>query len=350
MKRIILAATFLLLSVSASFAASEGFVVASCPSTLTSPWTAGQYGAITVDINGNQCTSGTGGGGGGGTSYVDEAAFTFGTSNYNPTGGVFTSSLPTALTNGQGGVQRMNAYRAGIVDVDTTNNNLYAAVTAAVPCLNATAFNTNTYTTGSTSPTNCDLHGNLYVNVGTLPALPANQSVNVAQVNGATTLTGAGATGTGAQRETVAQDTTTIAGSAPGVAGTPSTNVVSVQGASGGTPVPVNGTVSANGAANVTQNDCSGTVTTGGTAVNAFTAQASLHGFTIFNTNTTEVMWISFTTTAAAATAGSYPLPAPTATTYAGGGSYTSPPGQGTNHALSVVAATSGHTFSCTWW
>jgi hypothetical protein len=63
MKRIILAATFLLLSVSASFAASEGFVVASCPSTLTSPWTAGQYGAITVDINGNQCTSGTGSGG-----------------------------------------------------------------------------------------------------------------------------------------------------------------------------------------------------------------------------------------------------------------------------------------------
>lgn len=101
---------------------------------------------------------------------------------------------------------------------------------------------------------------------------------------------------------------------------------------------------------NVTATDCSGTVTTGGTAVNAFTAQTTLHGFTIVNTNTAEVMWISFTTTAAASTAGSYPIPAATATTFAGGGSFTSPPGFGLNHALSVVAATSAHSFSCTWW
>lgn len=46
-------------------------------------------------------------------------------------------------------------------------------------------------------------------------ALPANQSVNVSQVNGVTVLTGAGATGTGAQRETVSQDTSTVAGAAP---------------------------------------------------------------------------------------------------------------------------------------
>jgi hypothetical protein len=105
-----------------------------------------------------------------------------------------------------------------------------------------------------------------------------------------------------------------------------------------------------NGASNVTATDCSGTVATGGTAVNAFTAQTTLHGFTIFNTNTAEVMWISFTTTAAASTAGSYPIPAATATTFAGGGSFTSPPGFGLNHALSVVAATSAHSFSCTWW
>jgi hypothetical protein len=105
-----------------------------------------------------------------------------------------------------------------------------------------------------------------------------------------------------------------------------------------------------NGASNVTATDCSGTVATGGTAVNAFTAQTTLHGFTIFNTNTSEVMWISFTTTAAASTAGSYPIPAATATTFAGGGSFTSPPGFGLNHALSVVAATSAHSFSCTWW
>lgn len=62
---------------------------------------------------------------------------------------------------------------------------------------------------------------------------------NTKQVNGVTTLAGAGAVGTGSQRVAVGQDTTTIAGSAPGTAGTPSPNVVSVQGVSGGTPAPV---------------------------------------------------------------------------------------------------------------
>lgn len=68
--------------------------------------------------------------------------------------------------------------------------------------------------------------------VGLTPgqSLAANQSVNVSQVNGVTTQTGAGAVGTGSQRVSVGQDTTTIAGSAPGTAGTPSSNVLTVQG------------------------------------------------------------------------------------------------------------------------
>lgn len=68
-------------------------------------------------------------------------------------------------------------------------------------------------------------------------ALPANQSVNLAQVNGVTTLTGTGAVGTGAARVAVGTDTATIAGSAPGTAGTPSANVVTVQGATSMTPI-----------------------------------------------------------------------------------------------------------------
>jgi hypothetical protein len=108
--------------------------------------------------------------------------------------------------------------------------------------------------------------------------------------------------------------------------------------------------VTANGAANVTATDCSGTITSGGTAQNAFTAQTTLHGFTVANIDTTEPLWISFTTTAAAAGAGSYPLPAATATTYAGFGSFTAPPGFGLNHALSVIATTTSHKFTCTWW
>jgi hypothetical protein len=106
-------------------------------------------------------------------------------------------------------------------------------------------------------------------------------------------------------------------------------------------------------AVNQTPTNCSGTITTGGTAQNAFTAQTTLHGFTIANIDTghnDEVLWISFTTTAAPLTAASYPLPAPTATTFAGFGSFTSPTGFGTNVALSVIGATTGHVFSCTWW
>jgi hypothetical protein len=46
-------------------------------------------------------------------------------------------------------------------------------------------------------------------------ALAANQSVNVAQVNGVTTSTGTGAVGTGTQRIAVGTDTATVAGTAP---------------------------------------------------------------------------------------------------------------------------------------
>lgn len=73
-------------------------------------------------------------------------------------------------------------------------------------------------------------------------ALPANQSVNLSQVNAVTVLTGTGATGTGAQRVTVATDTATIAGSAVGTAGTASSNVVTVQGIASGTPLIQNQT------------------------------------------------------------------------------------------------------------
>lgn len=67
----------------------------------------------------------------------------------------------------------------------------------------------------------------------------AQQPINTAQVNGVTTLAGAGAVGTGSQRVAVGQDTTTIAGSAPGTAGSASTNVISIQGIASMTPVGV---------------------------------------------------------------------------------------------------------------
>lgn len=104
------------------------------------------------------------------------------------------------------------------------------------------------------------------------------------------------------------------------------------------------------GSVNVTPTNCGGTITSGGTAQNAITAQSTLSGLMIANIDTTEPMWISFTSTAAASDTQSYPLPAGAATTFAGFGSYSSQFGFGVNTALSVIAATTGHKFTCTRW
>jgi hypothetical protein len=107
------------------------------------------------------------------------------------------------------------------------------------------------------------------------------------------------------------------------------------------------------GVVNVTPTDCSGTVTAGGTAQSPISASATIHGFTIANVDASagsgEPIWVSFTGTASAAN-GSYPLAPPAATTFAANGSYTTPVGFGTNHAVSIFAATTGHKFSCTTW
>jgi len=94
---------------------------------------------------------------------------------------------------------------------------------------------------------------------------------------------------------------------------------------------------------NVTPADCSGTV--GTTAANlSFGTNANLHGFTIVSLKTSEEMDISLTGTAVTpANAGTYALNASTPT-------YTTPPGFGTNHAVSVIAAAASHPYTCTYW
>lgn len=71
------------------------------------------------------------GGGGGGLSVQDQAPFTAGNSNFTPGGGVYNDSA--TLTSGQQGTFRMNAKRAVKVDVDTTGNSLYDAITSPIP-------------------------------------------------------------------------------------------------------------------------------------------------------------------------------------------------------------------------
>lgn len=94
--------------------------------------------------------------------------------------------------------------------------------------------------------------GNLAILAGSITASVVQ--TNLKQVNGVVTLVGAGAVGTGAQRVAIGADTATIAGSAPGTAGTPSANVITVQGAAGAQPVleAPDTAQFASGAANVT--------------------------------------------------------------------------------------------------
>jgi hypothetical protein len=47
--------TILLLGAPSAFAASECFTVASCGAALANPYTAGQFNACVVDVNGNTC-------------------------------------------------------------------------------------------------------------------------------------------------------------------------------------------------------------------------------------------------------------------------------------------------------
>lgn len=102
-----------------------------------------------------------------------------------------------------------------------------------------TANNASVGVTGAAAPTSATEIG--IVSGANLVAVSATNPMpgNLAQVNAVTVLTGTGAVGTGAQRVAVGADTATIAGSAPGTAGTASANVVTVQGIAGATPVLV---------------------------------------------------------------------------------------------------------------
>lgn len=308
-------------------------VVTSCGGASLS---AGQLAFGAMDTTGKICDSANGGGGGGGAVFGPTAV---GSANANPPiviGGTVTGA---AGQNVEGVAVKPASTAAlatdfSLVTNESPNSQLSVAIgtSADTPC------------TLPATTTTCSL-----IAVQKAAANNIIAAVPVSVNGTATALTGL--TPGSAQTGTIIaanQDVTSWHGTAlgaPSAYGT-SPGAVTVPGVN----AFVTNSPTTNGASNVTATDCSGTVATGGSAVNAFTAQTTLHGFTIFNTNTSEVMWISFTTTAAASTAGSYPIPAATATTFAGGGSFTSPPGFGLNHALSVVAATSAHSFSCTWW
>jgi len=121
----------------------------------------------------------------------------------------------------------------------------------------------------------------------------------------------------------------------------------------------INGTQAVVSERNITGFDCSGTVTTGGTSQSLLpitgatpTKSPNVRGFMIQNVDTTaENLCISFTGAVGAATCSTtsyFALQPATATNQ--GGSYASQLGFGPGLNPVIVAATTGHKFTCTFW
>jgi len=218
MKKLLLALGLLGLSAIAAHAASQAAtVVASC-GTPPVTYTAGQSFPVTQDTTGKLCSA---------SSFTPS-----GTQNVNL---IQVGGIPVAAGS---------AVSAASIPV------VIASDQAAVAVKQATAANLNAAvvgvgTAGAASGGILTVQGvasmtKLLVTPDSV-ALPANQSVNAAQINGVTPFMGNGVTGTGSLRVTIASDNTAnsnpflVTGS--GTAGSAAAGVVTVQGVASMTPV-----------------------------------------------------------------------------------------------------------------
>ena len=190
--------------------------VAFAQASWTGPWYGVAFTGGQVSVTNPLPVAVESGGGGGGGGAVTIASGAVSAGAYSA--GSFATGSGVDGWNLTEGTKADVAYSgSGSSSIVAALKGIYAALVAALPA-------------GT----------NIIGKVGVDQTTPGTTNgVALVGVNSATALAGAGATGTGSLRVTAAQDTTTIAGSAPGTAGTPSVNVVSMQGVASGTPVPV---------------------------------------------------------------------------------------------------------------
>jgi hypothetical protein len=163
----------------------------------------------------------TGGAGSGGTSATDDAAFTPGSGSGTPMMGLADNESPDAVNEGDVGVVRMTGTRILMVNMRDSSGNELAT---GAQYKEDTVHTSGDYTTlmgvvrkdtpvqtagtdGDVSALVNDANGRLHTNVG---VFPDNEPFNVAQINGVTPLMGAGNTGTGSPRVTIATDQATL--------------------------------------------------------------------------------------------------------------------------------------------
>lgn len=251
--RILISPTGVSIAQGSTTSGQTGSLVMGAATTSAPTDTTGNSYPLSLDTSGNlrvNCTTGCSGSGG--TALADEGTFTQGTTDFTPMGGYYSSSV-TSLTSGQGGAVQLtpdrmmfvNLGKVGGTTISLGQTTMSASLPVAIASNQSTLNVAGTGTAGTPGTavlTIQGISGGTAVPISVSSAVPINQT----EVGGTTILTGAGATGAGSPRVTVAQDTTTIAGSAPGTAGSPSTNVVSVQGVSSGTPLLANPGTAAN--------------------------------------------------------------------------------------------------------
>jgi hypothetical protein len=174
----------------------------------------------------------------------------------------------------------LSAIQLGTNTIATTTTASGVAVwrvgTAGLQSIRARISGYSAGTITVTGHANPETHPSVVENVNVVSG--NNASINLAQVNGVTTLTGAGAVGTGSARIAVGQDTTTIAGSAPGTAGTASANVITAQGIASMTPFLVNPGTAANWAVGAT-----GSAVPANGFYNSVNVSGTLRGWTAVN-------------------------------------------------------------------
>jgi hypothetical protein len=169
------------------------------------------------------CDSGCGGA----ASFADSSAFTFATTSVNNISAVVDDVATNTVAENSAGAVRMNTNRILYVDLSktaaNTNKLLVTPDSVALPANQSVNVN---QLAGTTTDTNSGVKsaGTLRVVLATdqpaltnkllvtpdSVALPANQSVNVSQINAVTPLMGNGVTGTGSPRVTLASDGTAI--------------------------------------------------------------------------------------------------------------------------------------------
>ena len=185
------------------------------PTTLTN----GQASPLQMDNAGNLLVNIKAGAGSGGTALADGATFTIGATSETPAACTYVSGGIT-VTSGKSSVLTCTAAGSLHTTVDNTNANGSATSTNSSPVVIASDQAAVTVKGGGASGSalvgnpNLVAGGNGTNAYTLLTGTDGRLSINSAQVNGVTVLTGTGATGTGAQRVTVSTDQATNAGAA----------------------------------------------------------------------------------------------------------------------------------------